>query len=389
MISAWEEYWWNSITGPHQVVTSVAEGLLDKKTVVVQVPSDLPWRHEMRRAVQSVIKHSTGFNETNVEVIDAADDVIDDTEPGQYLLDRFGMYGIKNGYRAKSGLSIQEYLIKHEVLKDTIVWVKGLQPKQVAKWLKFCRAYAAPELSLGLFVLEAHQPIDSFDAKNVLTIAYESRVRRYDLQLFNSILLDNQMVYSDIWKQYISTLAAHLCVTDAEVSEQFIRVCDFRQEEPLMGLKNVLDCGGFDRRGAESASKHILALLRRNDTNEIARRVWAAQLQVLYPFIELRRLETIDVLRLELERCIARERIEQFGVVIDDIKDIELGTLAYILAQYSDDGCRFINVPDKQFRSDIRFLRDCRNLLAHGNACSVDMVVRLFGLNIRAYEKTI
>ena len=29
----WEEYWWNNITGPQQVIRSVVDGLLDKTII--------------------------------------------------------------------------------------------------------------------------------------------------------------------------------------------------------------------------------------------------------------------------------------------------------------------------------------------------------------------
>lgn len=382
MNTAWEEYWWNNITGPHQTVTCVAEGLLDKKTIILQVPSDLPWRHEMRRAVRSALKNHAGFDEVNIEVIDAADENLEVQEPGRYLLERFGMYDVKNGFRAKSGVTIQDYIIRNNVVKNTVVWIKGLNQKQTDRWVKLCRGYNAPDITSGLFVLECHQHVDCNDTRNAICVNYEDYVRRYDLQLFNSILLDSQELYSDRWKQYIATLAAHLCVTDAEVSEQFLHLCNFKHEEPLVGLRNILDCGGFDKRGADSNSNHILGLVRQDAKHLINKRIWAAQLQTLFPLIEMRRSEIITLLYDQLVSCLENEHINQFDQALTDPMDVELGTLVYMMARFNTEGYRFINVPNEQLRDDIHFLRGCRNTLAHGSICSVGMIERLFSIEI-------
>ena len=39
---AWEEFWWNNITGARTVVDRVAMALLENKMIVLKVPSDLP-----------------------------------------------------------------------------------------------------------------------------------------------------------------------------------------------------------------------------------------------------------------------------------------------------------------------------------------------------------
>lgn len=382
MLIAWEEYWWNNITGPHQIVTSVAGGLLDKKTVVLQVPSDLPWRHEMRRTVQALVKQNNGFSDTNIEVVDAVDENLADNDPGKYLLNRFGMYEIQNGYRAKSGLSLQDYIIRHKVLKNTIVWVKGLTEAQTEKWVRFCKGYNSDELSNGLFVLECVHKSEPSDSRNLTYVSFDRHVRRYDLQLFNSILLDNQGFYPDLWKQYISTLAAYLCVNDGEVAEQYIRLCDFLRDEPIAGLGKIIDSGGFERRGTDPASTHVLALYRTGKIEDLTKRIWAAQLHILFPLIEMRRTEVIRVLEPELKNCLSNHRVEQFDQVISNPMEIEFGTLIYLMARYDDAGYRWIHVPDEQLRSDIHFLRDCRNTLAHGNVCSVDAVRRLFECSI-------
>ena len=47
----------------------------------------------------------------------------------------------------------------------------------------------------GLFVLEVHDQCNPVEAKNIQTIVFDACVREYDLQLFNSFVLDEQSTY--------------------------------------------------------------------------------------------------------------------------------------------------------------------------------------------------
>ena len=69
--TAWEEFWWNSITGARTVVDRVAMALLENKMVVLKVPSDLPWRYPMRSAIQNAFNERTDARDIVIETIDA------------------------------------------------------------------------------------------------------------------------------------------------------------------------------------------------------------------------------------------------------------------------------------------------------------------------------
>jgi len=378
-MTRWEEYWWNNITGPQQVVRSVVDGLLDKKPVILRVPSDLPWRHTMRRSVEALIKERHSAIDLGIRFIDAVDMRIGDADPGRFLLEQFGLREVQNGYRSRSGQTIQNYLIKQDVLKNLVIWVKGLTEAQAEQWIKFCRDYKCKDLNHGLFVIECSQYPKSLDIGNMARVTFSNHVRQYDLQLFNSILLDSQIIYNDDWKRYIAALASHLCVNDAEVSELYIRLCDFKQEEPIIGFEKILECGEFERRGADEGSTHILALCRHQDIEELERRTWAAQLLVLFPMIELRRTQIIVQLYAEIEKCLSTGLIKQYGEVIYDPADVEFGTLVYMMALGDEYGYRTLYVPDENLRREIHFLRDCRNTLAHGSSCTVSQVKQILG----------
>lgn len=101
--TAWEEFWWNSITGARTVVDRVAMALLENKMVVLKVPSDLPWRYPMRSAIQNAFNERTDARDIVIETIDAVDNNPTDQEPGRFILQTYASSSIRTGYRENPG----------------------------------------------------------------------------------------------------------------------------------------------------------------------------------------------------------------------------------------------------------------------------------------------
>ena len=98
---------------------------------------------------------------------------------------------------------------------------------------------------------------------------------------------------------------------------------------------------------------------------EIHRRVWSAQLSVLLPWIETRRLDTVADNIYELRR-----HMREAGDGQRDAYELELGELS---ALFSRRGA------DRDARRTFRRLRDVRNKLAHREHLAPDTVFRLLG----------
>lgn len=376
----WQEFWWNSITGPHRAVTGVAEALLSNAAVVLEVPEDMPWRHAMRRAVEEQIRSMAGAGSTSVKVIDAADECEASVNPGRYVLRKYATEDISLTYREGSGVSIQEYMIRHAVLRDTVVWIKGVDRTQAAQWLKFCRDYRSDSAADGRFVVELPESVKPSEARGLETVRYGELVREYDLQVFNRFVLDERNKKNDRWKNYIAALAASLCQTDAEVSEAFLRQTDFCTEEPLAGIEKVAGLPEFARRGEDDRSTHVLALWRRGELAELERRVWQAQLQTLFPIVEMLRVNLIQKYEDDLRQCLRERNVQQFGETVTDPYELEFGILTWLMAKTDDGGFRYLYLPDEDTRWRIHILKDCRNSLAHANCCTVDQVRDLLQL---------
>lgn len=375
---SWEEFWWNNITGAHVVVSKVAGALLENKMVVLKVPSDLPWRYSMRSSIHTAFQERTDARDVVIESIDAIDDIPDDLEPGRFLLQKYAASSVARGYREKSKVSIQDYIAQKDVIKNRILWIKGLEGTVANTWIKFCKGFTPKTAAEGLFVLEIHGKISSSESRFIEYIDFSECVSSYDVQLFNSCVLDEDIAHgSNLWKKYISTTAAMVCDVDAEVSELLLRDVDFRKETAIDGIARISEMPDFSRRGTEDGSEHVLWLYRNNKIAELNHRIWAAQVQVLFPVIEMERIDIIEKYRDTISQALTDNYISQYGEQITNPMEVELGSLCFMMSHKQDAYMYMLYIPDEADRERIRFLHECRNLLAHVSICNSDQVRQL------------
>ena len=380
----WSELWWTSITGPRNLTIAVARALHDKNNVCLVVPDDLPWRVEMRGCIETEMHQLAEMDAFYVEIIDVEDECAKEDDIGRYLLARFASPSIATGYRRREKL--QKYILDNQVLANRVLWVKGMNPEQEKKWIHFCREYSPENETDGRFVLEIRWSEEDVGTKNFSYIKYNEMVNRHDLSLFNSLFLNREKLsYSPVWQQYIATLCALLCNTDAETSKEFMETCDFLQDEPILGMRMVADDARYQRRG-ETNRAHILSMIRQGNLSEIEAQIWKAQLQVLFPLLEIERVSFVNCYHQQIEEALSEEYYDyrtgqsqlvfQFGERVDEPDDAELGTLYRMmrLKRNSDYSQYLLYIPDEQSRIRIELLHDVRNALAHRKCCSIDKI---------------
>ncbi|MBQ5759741.1 MAG: hypothetical protein IIV92_06485 [Schwartzia sp.] len=134
----------------------------------------------------------------------------------------------------------------------------------------------------------------------------------------------------------------------------------------------------FLRRGKDGSSKHILWYYRSGKLSEIEHRIWAAQVQVLFPVIEIERVSLIQKYKTEIQNVLDSDYIEQYHEQLTNALDTELGTLCYLMSR-KEDGMYILYIPDEGDRKRIKFLHDCRNKLAHAVCCSPGQIYELLG----------
>lgn len=371
-IHNWSDFWWNNITGANYVVSQVVQILLGNATAIVEVPADLPWRKEMRSAIETSFRSQSMANEMIVEVVDSSDEYSPGITVGKFLLDRYAnSREVRNGYRERSGKSIQRYLIDNSVLKNRIMWIKGLSGLDANDWIKFCKEFDPGTSDKGLFVLEIHGSYPKIEQKNVHIVKLLDFVSNYDVQLLCSFILSNQANYSAAWKNYLSATVSSLCDTDAEIAEHILCSSDLKEKPFPIILSEIACQEDYWARGSDPSSKHILALVRKNNISEIEKRIWKAQVQALFPIIEFERMRIISVYRHELAAELNEYIVEQYKKRVTEPDDLELGTIHYMLAS------GLFTPHDKYVEDRIAFLHKCRNCLAHAYCCDTQQVKHL------------
>ncbi len=376
METRWEEFWWNYITGPNVVVSSVVSALLNGKMVVLKVPSDLPWRHSMRSAVHTAFSERSDCSDVVIELIDLRDENARQMQPGRFILDRFATPTISRGYREKSKVTVQDYISAKDIIKNRIVWIKGIDPDVAGEWIRFCRGFSQRSAAQGLFVLEVNENTSVTETNLLRVINFSDCVSNYDVQLFNSFVLGNQKQYSDGWKKYIAVCTAAICGVDAEICQTMLQSLDFRVESPLEGIRKIDQMPDFMRRG-ENGSNHVLWHYRNGDMALLEHRLWSAQVQVLFPMIELERVELIGRYERQIREVLASGGITQYNQILQEPMDVELGTLSYLMGAKMEDGFYTLYIPSEEDRKRIRFLHTCRNQLAHASCCTPEQVEQL------------
>jgi hypothetical protein len=376
-----ERTWWEHITGPSQVVRYVVARLQERQNVLLQVPNDLPWRKQMRGSVQSNLREN--YAELLVADIDCNDECPNTDDIGAFLLKRFAGKEIRNGYRKTSGQTIQEYIKNRNVLKNQIVWVKGIGCEQTKKWYDFCIKYQPTTMFDGLFVIEVHDNnLPKNTPSHVARVQYDKFVGNYDALLFDSILSAKKS-WSTAWKQYVAAATASLCGCDAEVSALFIEETDFAQEDLIDSLKKIIASGCFPKRGQSglSINEHPFSLLYEGKEKELEKRIWEAQLQIAFPIIEQERVMFIRKWEAYIQSALDenRDSITQFGNEIENPYDAELGLLTYIITHKNAGESKYmLYIPVEEDRERLLFLHQRRNELAHLKICTPQSLEELF-----------
>lgn len=374
----WAEFWWKRVPGPDEVIRRAGESLSEGRSVVLRLPQDLPWRHAMRDVLRDSLQDAGGMGEVSIDFLDVQDEVEDGCGVAQAIVDRFATPGVRVRYRAGRGLAYdQRFLLGQDVLRNEILWVKGLGGRSVAQWEEFCESWRDKSPEDGLFVLEDRRQ-DGSVPRGLEVVDYSELANGYSVQLFNGFVLASDFfpTLTPEERRYVAALATSLCGHDVEVANALVLGHDLLGEDPIEAVRATSQ--GFSDSGrGRSDPAHIVELCRRGECDRVARRVWAAQLEVLYPMIESERLEITDALRDQLDNVIAGHGIDQFGVEVKSADEVELGSLVHLMAVDAETGKRPVNVPDKGLRDRIFLLWTCRNNLAHHKCCSPGQVRRL------------
>lgn len=388
--------WWDEITGPSTLTRRIASELQNARSILLCVPEDLPWRKQMRSSVESCLRE----NSPNllIDYLDCKTDGIDSQAIFAYILDKYAMPDVKNGYRTSSGITLQQYIIEKQVLQNRILWIKGADCHQVAHWLDFCKKYRAKDSHSGLFVIESYSKrLHGSLPSCICQLSYEESVSYYDALLFNNLLVSSYST-SLQWMQYKATVSSLLCRCDVELSTALIRETDFTRQSPIDVLEELSGTPYYKIRATAEGldADHPFFLIRSGLCDELKKRIWEAQLQVLFPLIEAERILFLGRYAGEVREALStpyldkkghtEKYITQFGEPISNPQDVEVGTLYRMchLRRAAQESDYLLFLPKQENRERIELLRAIRNSIAHMAPCPVEQITQF--LNTYPYQ---
>ena len=345
--------WWGQIGNSLRFLTKVTNSLRDCQSAVLQVPQNLPWRHDFYEAID--IRRSSFSGERRLVRLTWSDGM----DPGEFILDELCSNRVRADYWP--GQTYAEYLgSKSDLLmNDYYVWVTGIHNKaDLSKWGDFVSRYhhVAKQLeSTALFILEYDGA--NTDVSGVEKIVYA--VENYDCRVFSleaAAALGNTELRS-----YQAELALSICDNNPELCFALLMAGSKLLNNPVQATIEVT---------ADSYSSDGLPFLSLNE-QQIQSSAWEAAIVLLFPLLERYRMSFIDKSETELARHLPISNSN--GERVTDPRDLEIGALYYIVSSAS----KVFSVTDVDA---IRLCRKVRNLLAHNKIVPINDIQKVLML---------
>lgn len=335
--------WWKTMINPHRFINDISESVLDDKSVIVNLPDNLPWEQEFMDELAENLEQSTKTIRNS--------DVSSVGNAGEFLLGKFCSKQQKDEYWAPRQTP-EEFLATNPVLtlNHQIVILDGISDKNAAMWEKSVSRYMSScdeQKEHGVFVLlsKANKPIKSLNP-GLQSFSCSEYVNGYD-NLMLCLTIVSDLKISDWKKQYIAEAAnlisggnCELAGTLAEKGEQLI-MSDFPDiSELLKGKSNESFSELFEKFKAA---------------------MWEAQIKIVFPIVERFRKKFIRKYDNSIKHYLKiNNKIE--GKIIKSPDELEIGHIYHMCGEH-----KFAEKVDFDM---VCKMRDARNSISHWNPIS-------------------
>lgn len=366
--------YWENITGPANFKRAIVKALKDRKNVLLFVQQDIPWRQQLRYSVEDESKD----NEVDMIHMDYTDENLQGSSLLQWVIEHYLEPQQRKLYRA--GITNPcDFISKQASLQNKIIWVKGIPEEQTQNLKDEILSYAKfqnKNPDRVRFVLEIRDSQGrNTDTANLSSISWNDYISTYDSLLF-AYLISSQLTnhQNTLLQSYSAHIAAEICGFDSEIIYEFLQNFDGLSQDPLELIQTLHEQHRDTGRGVYEpgqTAQHPFYLLNQGDTATIVQRIWKAQVQVLFPYIEQCRVQMIRSNQENLEKCLPVK--DSFGNIINHPFELELGTIFYLAFGNLVEGDSRFYTTDST-RNEIRLLHKVRNTLAHVDICTTNQV---------------
>jgi len=356
--------WWH-LPGPGAYVSRIVKDLRDGKNVVLCMPEHSP--DGVGAAVREVLGESDWWLWHTLNIAEDGGDMT----PAELLFSRFVPDVIPHA------IQNAESLLEQRSFGGRLVWLEGLNGLSWPRWKEFLVEYehayrSFPTLERSQFCVTLTGGIALDPPPDAVCLSHHywrGWVSATDMLLYSSMLVHATKL-SILQKRLAAAIAGSLALWDPTVSQRLAEASIETILNPGPILRQIADERewSFLEKGSQDdlwqsgmldqidgrVEIHSAALILGDPDRELERRIWSAEVGVLFPFVEERRR---DILR-RFGAFLTVPYLTRFGEVITDVRDLELG---HIEAQLANNGLLL----NSEIVRLLGLLRGIRNSLSH------------------------
>jgi len=355
------KFWWQ-LPGPNSFLNKIINDIRDGRNVILCLPEHLP--AGMDYGIRNCLDESERFSWCTIKIEN-------NDSPYEKILSFFGL---------RDAITIGnqfEYLCNVESFMGRVIWLQNLNEINWVFWKDFLIQYeqacrSVPLIKRTIFLVPLVGKICKKAPEEDVCLSkrkWYGVVDSFDMLIFVNEMLREKEIPHLLKKLTVSVISS-ISLWDPKLASYFMNFDNkyiFKPnlvlEEYAKEMKWTADTNRDLSYGWDSGKinlidgerkLHSAVLAINKDYREISKRIWNAEIGIMFPFVEERRQEILTILKDVLYVPFKT----RFGEIIDDWKDLEIG---HIEKQISSD-----NIPvSYELKRLISVLREIRNSLSH------------------------
>lgn len=341
--------WWNQVTNAVKFVSQITEALLDEKSILIKHALSIPWNNELEQTIKEFVKEQN--SEKRFESIPAVNN------PGEYLLNEFCKKEKRAAYRPIKGYS--KFLAESDdiVLHDRYLWVKIENLECLEKWMTVASDYIKErgKQTKAVFIFDMQNENGTTSKKGIKQFSFDDYIGEYDRIVF-SVLASSDIKENSFIKKYLAELVSNVSGNDIELCAECIKNYKEFLANPLLLLQKVC---------TDTVRSDGTMFVYDKTKEEVEHLIWQSQIKTIYPYLEEYREEFVRKYTGLIQKQLPISA--SYGEIYEDPKDVELGTLKYMV----DNG--YIMLSTTEYERLKRF-KEARNKLSHLSFLSLDEI---------------
>ena len=345
--------WWNQVTNAVHFISDIKNCLLEEKSVLLKYSYAMPWYEQF----VNTVKESVKIQNAEKKFVD----VPNVKEPGEYLLSEFCKKEKRAEYRPAKGYA--KFFAENDdiVLHDRYLWIQVDTKESLEKWLDFISEYIkerGKNKNRAVFLLEWAEKSPVPVKKGIRIFSFDDYIGEYDRIVF--AVLASSGIKEDIFiKNYIAELVSSVSGNDIELSAE----CISRYKEFLDNPSHFID-GVLQNKTRSDGSSYYYE----NNAETIQHLIWLSQIKTVYPRLEEFREAFVEKHANEIAQNLPIQT--SYGETYDDPKDVELGTLMYMVGTHN------LSLNSSEYEN-LKNHKEARNKLSHLTALGIDEIRKL------------